>query len=430
MFRQTETQIRSEVVHSMAKKLSVKTSGTIDGNLNVRTDGLRPSVQRLKNITNKHKTEKHTENLGVYIWRWNFHQIYLTLNLWQKRIKRDRWHNSRANRYINITFSQYAMQCNAMQCNAMQYNAMQCNEMQYSNAIQLQCNAMQSDNMYGSPSVRTEWSQSSHFFLLFFFFLVSMRSPSVCTEHNVTDGQTSFSFFLSVCTMSRMDRQVSVISVQFQSHTVKKSVRPYGGPNKKKKKKMLLNKHRNTDPIGGNTFKLEICSWNLFALEFIKRDRWHNSKHAAINITFSQYAIQCNAIQCNTMSAMQYSNAMQCNTMQCMYGSPSVRTEWSQSVIFFYFFWPFVSTYGVPSVCTRNTNVTDGQTSFSYFSCQYVECNGWTDKFQLFQFSFSSVAYSQVSLSQIHTERSKKKKNVVDNRQTQIRSEVIHSGQN
>jgi hypothetical protein len=27
------------------------------------------------------------------------------------------------------------------------------------------------------------------------------------------------------------------------------------------------------------------------------------------------------------------------------------------------------------------------------------ECHGWTDKFQLFQFSFSSVAYSQVSLS-------------------------------
>jgi hypothetical protein len=37
------------------------------------------------------------------------------------------------------------------------------------------------------------------------------------------------------------------------------------------------------------------------------------------------------------------------------------------------------------------------------------ECHGWTDKFQLFQFSFSSVAYSQVSLS-VRTEVGAKKK--------------------
>jgi hypothetical protein len=53
------------------------------------------------------------------------------------------------------------------------------------------------------------------------------------------------------------------------------------------------------------------------------------------------------------------------------------------------------------------------------------ECHGWTDKFQLFQFSFSSVAYSQVSLS-VRTEvRSQKKRDGQTHRQTQIRSEVI-----
>jgi hypothetical protein len=37
-----------------------------DGNLNVRTDGLRPSVQEQKNVTDKHRqTNKHTqETLG------------------------------------------------------------------------------------------------------------------------------------------------------------------------------------------------------------------------------------------------------------------------------------------------------------------------------------------------------------------------------
>jgi hypothetical protein len=55
------------------------------------------------------------------------------------------------------------------------------------------------------------------------------------------------------------------------------------------------------------------------------------------------------------------------------------------------------------------------------------ECHGWTDKFQLFQFSFSSVAYSQVSLS-VRTEVQAKKKREDKHRQTntQIRSEVIH----
>jgi hypothetical protein len=182
------------------KKLSLwRPVAQSDGNLNVRTDGLRPSVQRLKKITNKHKTEKHTENLGVYIWRWNFHQIYLTLNLWQKRIKRDRWHNSRANRYRHITSSQYAMQCNAMQCNTMQYNAMQCNEMQYSNAIQLQCNAMQSDN-HVRKSVRPYGMKSVKSFFFTFFFFFSQYAESVSMYGTQCHGWT---------------RQVSVFSCQY-----------------------------------------------------------------------------------------------------------------------------------------------------------------------------------------------------------------------
>jgi hypothetical protein len=48
------------------------------------------------------------------------------------------------------------------------------------------------------------------------------------------------------------------------------------------------------------------------------------------------------------------------------------------------------------------------------------ECHGWTDKFQLFQFSFSSVAYSQVSLS-VRPEQS-----VGQQTKTQI-DRVIHS---
>jgi hypothetical protein len=69
--------------------------------------------------------------------------------------------------HYNITFSQYAMQCNAMQYSVIQCNAMQCNTantMQYNTAMQ--CNVTR------SPSVRTEWMKSvSHFFFFFFHFL-------------------------------------------------------------------------------------------------------------------------------------------------------------------------------------------------------------------------------------------------------------------
>jgi hypothetical protein len=50
------------------------------------------------------------------------------------------------------------------------------------------------------------------------------------------------------------------------------SVRPYGGPPKTDGQNTnTTDKH--TDPIGGNTF-----NGKKFALEFIKRDRWHNSR--------------------------------------------------------------------------------------------------------------------------------------------------------
>jgi hypothetical protein len=72
-------------------------------------------------------------------------------------------------------------------------------------------------------------------------------------------------------------------------------------------------------------------------------------------------------------------------------------------------------TYGMKSFyLSLNGNIN--------VKCQY-ECHGWTDKFQLFQFSFSSVAYSQVVCPSVR--RSGKKRDGQTDRQTQIRSEVI-----
>jgi hypothetical protein len=114
--------------------------------LNVRTDGLRPSVRRLKAWTNQANEQKPAENLGV---------IHLKGE-------------------ISIEFRNINVKC------------------QY--------------------------------------------------VRDVTDGQTSSSYF-------------SLVS-KFKSHTVDKSVRPYGGRSQKRRTKQT----QNTDPIGGN----------------IKRDRWHN----------------------------------------------------------------------------------------------------------------------------------------------------------
>jgi hypothetical protein len=120
-------------------------------------------------------------------------------------------------------------------------------------------------------------------------------------------------------------------------------------------------------------------------------------------------------------------NAMQCNV--CMEVRPSVRNEVSQS--FFFFFFSFFAQNDKillkPGFELRTSRkwksecTDDGRTEWSHFiylakwkyQCKNVsmyECHGWTDKFQLFQFSFSSVAYSQVSLS-VRTEvRSQKKR--------------------
>jgi hypothetical protein len=91
-----------------------------------------------------------------------------------------------------------------------------------------------------------------------------------------------------------------------------------------------------------------------------------------------------NAMQCN---AMQY-NAIQCNAIQCKYEvRPSVRNEVSQS--FFYFFLFFFGQYDTEVRGMYGTrmsrmdgqvsvfflvgmyDVTDGQTSFSYFSSDF-----------------------------------------------------------
>jgi hypothetical protein len=118
----------------------------------------------------------------------------------------------------------------------MQYNAMQCNTMQYNNTMQcnaMQCNMRKSVRPYGMKSV-------SHFFF-FFFFIVSMYGVRQYVRNtNVRMDRQEVSVFS--CQYVRMygwtDR-VSVISVQFQFSRIQssKSVRPYGGPNQKKKKK-------------------------------------------------------------------------------------------------------------------------------------------------------------------------------------------------
>jgi hypothetical protein len=123
-------------------------------------------------------------------------------------------------------------------------------------------------------------------------------------------------------------------------------------------------------------------------------------------LTLRSVSMQCNAMQCNTMqyNAMQC-NAMQCNTMQCnaiqcnamqcnaMYVQESVRPYGMKSVSHFFSY--FFSQY-VRSVSMYGTRMSrmDRQRFQLFFLSSMYECHGWTDKFQLFQFSFSSVAYS------------------------------------
>jgi hypothetical protein len=131
-----------------------------------------------------------------------------------------------------------------------------------------------------------------------------------------------------------------------------------------------------TDPIGGNTLNVT--------------DGTIQDKHAVL-LTLRSVSMQCsitmqcnamhNAMQCNAIQCNKYKPACAYNAMQCMYGSPSVRTEWSQSVIFFLFFfhfflkiqkmtkscWSQVSNSG--PLLNGNLNVrTDGRTEWSHFT--------------------------------------------------------------
>jgi hypothetical protein len=257
----------------------------------------------------------------------------------------------------------------------------------------MQCNAMY------VQSVRP-WNEvsQSFFFIFFIFFFVSMYGVrryvrtrmsrmdrqvsvfflSVCT--NVTDGQTSFSYFSSV---------------SVQSHTVKKSVRPYGGPNKKRKKKCYRQTQKQIRSNYIHSMEKNLLL-NLFALNLLNvTDGTIQNKHAVL-LTLRSVSMQCNAMQCNTIQC----NAIQCNAIQChnaMYVRKSVRPYGMKSVSHFFLFFYFFSQYVRKSVSMYGTNVTDGQTSFSYFLVDMYECHGWTDKFQLFQsvFQFSRIQSSK-----------------------------------
>jgi hypothetical protein len=296
---------------------------------------------------------------------------------------------------------------------------MQCSN----NATAMQCNAMQC--MYGSPSVRTDRVRSVFFFS--FFFSICAGGPSVCTEHEIIcwiDRQVSFIF---VSMYECADGQTSCyFRFSFSSvaySQVSLSVRTEV-PTKKKEKKNIQTEQTQThrsDQVYTNGKK------NLL-LNLFKRDRWHNSKQTCrtINITFSQYAMQCNAMQCNAMqcNAIQY-NAMQCNTMQyntmqCMYGiRPS--DEWSQSVIFLFFFIFFFivrKSAEVRRVCTEH-ECLDGQTNSVLW---YVRMSGRTGFGGVIsvQFQFSRIQSSSLS---VRTEVQQKK---AEQTQTHRSDRVIH----
>jgi hypothetical protein len=131
------------------------------------------------------------------------------------------------------------------------------------------------------------------------------------------------------------------------------------------------------------------------------------------------------------MQCTQY-NAMQCNAMQCNV----VRKSVSGTIFFFFFLkntkmtklWSQVSNQ---DLAKWKSECTDGRRKSFYLPLKWkyhqnvsmYECHGWTDKFQLFQFSFSSVAYSHKSVrhggpSQKMTDKHK------EQTETQIRSEV------
>jgi hypothetical protein len=130
----------------------------------------------------------------------------------------------------------------------------------------MQCNAI----MYVRKSVRPYGMKSvSHFYFFYFFLVSTYGSPSVCTETNVKIGWTDkFQlFFLSVC-YEIMDGQTSFSYFEFSFSSVaysQVSVRPYGGPNQKKEKKICYEQRQKHRWSGSHSMAKKI-----------KRDRWHN----------------------------------------------------------------------------------------------------------------------------------------------------------
>jgi hypothetical protein len=129
------------------------------------------------------------------------------------------------------------------------------------------------------------------------------------------------------------------------------------------------------------------------------------SKHAVLTLrSVSMQCMQCNAIQCNARNTMQC-NAIQCNV--CTEVRPSVRNEVSQSFFIFFIFLVSIRK----SVSMYGTRMSWMDRRFSYFLVSMYMSR--TDKFQLFQFSFSSVALSSKSVRPYGKPTKKKKKKYV-----------------
>jgi hypothetical protein len=229
----------------------------------------------------------------------------------------------------------------------------------------MQCNAMQCNVcMEVRPSV---WMKSvSHFFFFFFHFLqktqnlveacgfelrTSRKWKSECTD----DGRTEWSHFIylakwkyqcknvSMCECHGWTDKFQLFQFSFSSvaySQVSLSVRTEVRSQKKRYGQTQTN--RNTDPIGGNTFNGKNLFLNLLN---VTDGTIQEQTCRTINITFSQYAMQCNAMQCNTMQC----NAMQCNAINAMHVSmhamhnamyvrKSVRPYGMKSQSFFFFF--------------------------------------------------------------------------------------------
>jgi hypothetical protein len=86
-----------------------------------------------------------------------------------------------------------------------------------------------------------------------------------------------------------------------------KSVRPYGGPEPKKRDGQTQTE---THPIGG-THSMAKLHFESFVLELNVTDGTIQEQTCRTILTLRSVSMQCNAMQCNTM------HAMQCNAIQC-----------------------------------------------------------------------------------------------------------------